>query len=219
MVDEQGGLFGDPPLKILCWHDDCHKEISWTSSGDYGERKWVHVDSHQSQCYPDGRHWAKPSADQKCPDCSKTMPREWCWEGKRDCPLGMPLRYPGPPTAQPRVSIPGPRVTPLPEPLEAHARTTDPITSHEAAASIGSDKLRRSQLAVLSMFQRFGPMHDHDLVDRYTASSSSSLIDQSTSGIRTRRKELVRSGVLEDSGEKGILPSGRRAIIWRIWKP
>ncbi|MHC5840021.1 hypothetical protein ACYTYC_09450, partial [Streptococcus pyogenes] len=50
---------------------------------------------------------------------------------------------------------------------DAHARHTDPETSHEAAASIGEDKIRASQQAVLMILLRFGPMTDSKLIEHY----------------------------------------------------
>jgi hypothetical protein len=39
---------------------------------------------------------------------------------------------------------------------------------------------------------------------------------QSESGIRTRRKELVERGLVEDTGRRDILVSGRKSIIWKV---
>ena len=51
--------------------------------------------------------------------------------------------------------------------IHAHARATDPRTSHEAAASITSDKIRASQDAVLRVLRRTGPICDAELVRVY----------------------------------------------------
>jgi hypothetical protein len=100
----------------------------------------------------------------------------------------------------------------------AHARRGDPVTSHEAARSLKSEEIRRSQLAVLRLFERFGQMYDAQFIDRYqTVQTTWELPTQSVSGLRTRRSELVAKGLLEDSGEKVIPPgSRRRAIVWRV---
>jgi len=68
------------------------------------------------------------------------------------------------------------------------------------------------------MFQRFGPMYDQSLVQQYQ-DHGEGYPQQSESGIRTRRRELVDQGVLEDSGEKVVLQSGRKSIVWRIFRP
>ena len=78
---------------------------------------------------------------------------------------------------------------------KANARRSDPDTSHAAARSLSSDKLRESQEAVLSNVYKGPP--------------------QSPSGLRTRRRELVDRGLMEDTGIRKKLPTGRRGIVWR----
>lgn len=94
------------------------------------------------------------------------------------------------------------------------ARSTDPTTSHEAADSLTD--VRASQLAVWATLFACGPTTDGALVDFYTALAERGGIipRQSPSGIRTRRKELVESGDVRDTGRKVRLTSGRRAIVW-----
>lgn len=107
----------------------------------------------------------------------------------------------------------GPDLTPE----RAHARRSDPETSHAAAASISQEKLRASQVAVLAIFQRVGAMHDERLLAAYadvTLLHGTIGPMQSPSGIRTRRRELVDLGLLRNSGETVTLPSGRRSIVW-----
>jgi len=91
----------------------------------------------------------------------------------------------------------------------ARARASDPWTSHAAAQSLESDKIRQSQEAVLSFLRRHGGMDDSSLVKLYSGSPQ-----QSPSGLRTRRAELVEKGLVRDSGKTVTLPSGRRAIVW-----
>jgi len=95
-------------------------------------------------------------------------------------------------------------------PLMAHARTTDPETSHDAAASIRSERIRASQVAVLDTFRQHGPLTQEELVTRYARAPM-----QSDSGLRTRASELVALGKLVDTGKRRKLKSGRKAIIWR----
>lgn len=236
-MTDQDGLFDNPPPPILCGHENCKRPIAWRSVGSLGRWRWVHADDNTSQCFPSGTQWAKPADDQRCSRCEKPKPADWCWDGCRvmgECPLGYLARdIAESPQAVRELHERGPGIA-IMTPQEyvertperraareeqmAHARRTDPVTSHEAAASIKSEALRRSQLGVISMFQRFGPMHDVALVERYMEHGEG-LIQQSESGIRTRRSELVTQGLLEDSGSKALLPSGRRAIIWRMWRP
>jgi hypothetical protein len=167
-----------------------------------------------------------------CSKCNKPEPSDWCWLGCRipgECPLGYFARdiaespqavrdiYEG---KVPGISIVSPQqyIERTPErnaarEERAHARTGDPITSHEAAASIESDKIRASQEAVWLVLKMDGPMHDQRLVQRY--SDLGGMPAQSESGIRTRRKELVTKGKVEDTGQRVVLDSGRKSIVWR----
>lgn len=95
---------------------------------------------------------------------------------------------------------------------QAYACSTDPITSHEAAASIGQEQIRASQRAIMSLLAKYGPMTHQQMIRWYSYSRYYPC--QSESGIRTRCKELVRLGQIRDSGGRAVLASGRRAIIW-----
>lgn len=100
--------------------------------------------------------------------------------------------------------------------LTAYARHTDPSTSHAAAKSLSSDTLRRSQLAVLSVLCDRGPLDDKQLVREYPWHPAFKTLPQSDSGLRTRRKELVAQGLVEDSGQKAESSSGRQMIVWQV---
>jgi hypothetical protein len=91
----------------------------------------------------------------------------------------------------------------------AHARRTDPWTSHAAADSLTSDKIRRSQDAVLRFLRERGGMDDGTLVAAYDLQPP-----QSPSGLRTRRAELVSRGLVRDSGRTITTTSGRKSIVW-----
>src|SRR3954469_21723826 len=89
--------------------------------------------------------------------------------------------------------LPDPRPS-TPLTLEAHARKTDPATSHAAAASLGP-KLRETQHAVYEALLIGGPMTDTQLVTFYGRNELALHLPlQSESGIRTRRRELVDAG-------------------------
>lgn len=92
------------------------------------------------------------------------------------------------------------------------ARTSDPVTSHLAALGVEQD-LRRKQEHVLSMFLTHGRMTDEDLAKRYEATT---LPQQSPSGLRTRRHELVLAGLVRDSGFKDQLDSTSLGIMWEL---
>ena len=99
--------------------------------------------------------------------------------------------------------------------LSAHARRTDPQTSHDAARSLPSEKIRKSQEAVLRFMRESGPMTDETLVDDYPIwARRGDRPKQSSSGLRTRRNELVRRKLVVDTGRTEVLSSGRKAIVW-----
>ena len=93
----------------------------------------------------------------------------------------------------------------------AHARTTDPDTSHAAALSLSSHAIRESQQEVLDTLRHFGPLTDRALLAILFDAEKKS---QSPSGIRTRRSELVDLGLVVDTGSRNTAPSGRREIVW-----
>lgn len=93
------------------------------------------------------------------------------------------------------------------------ARTGDPQTSHDAAASV--TKLRPRQHSVLRVMKWFGnAATDEKIVSAYAANHV--LPEQSASGIRTRRNELVELGVIRDSGKREKLRSGRYGVVWEV---
>lgn len=95
----------------------------------------------------------------------------------------------------------------------AHARSTDPETSHRAAASTGD--LRLSQGCILQLLRVFGPMTDEALCATYAKFGVQyEYPRQSDSGIRSRRAELVRLGLVEYTGEKLPISTGRLARVW-----
>lgn len=91
----------------------------------------------------------------------------------------------------------------------AMARATDPDTSHDAAASISEGALRDSQRFVWQILKWNGPRSD-------TGISGLSLAQYSDSRLRTARCELVRKGLVRDSGRRERTPSGRWAAIWEL---
>ena len=88
------------------------------------------------------------------------------------------------------------------------ARTTDPKTSHDAAESVR--EITATQEYVLKALRR--PRTDVELVKAYSAFKRAPRASES--GIRSRRAELVRSGLVRDSDRRVKLESGRFAIVW-----
>lgn len=98
----------------------------------------------------------------------------------------------------------------------AHARNTDPSTSHSAARSV--QNITATQQAIMKLLQ-IQPMTDQRLVEFYTAqirmgADARDFPRASESGIRSRRAELVDAGLVKDSGAREKLESGRSAVVW-----
>lgn len=70
--------------------------------------------------------------------------------------------------------------------------------------------IRRSQREVLTIFTRFGDMTDVDLVKRAADVGSK----QSTSGLRTRRSELVTQGRIER--KRKVKLEGANRAVWGL---
>lgn len=90
-----------------------------------------------------------------------------------------------------------------------NARRTDPQTSHDAARSV--ENVTETQAFIMKALTR--PATDVELVDRYRNMKRAPRASES--GIRSRRAELVDKGLIIDSGLRVVLPSGRRAIVWK----
>lgn len=89
------------------------------------------------------------------------------------------------------------------------SRTTDPETSKEAAASV-APKLSALQERVLTFAVACGPtgFTDREMVKAMGVGSDSTW--------RTRRSELVKRGLIEDTGITTREINGRRHTIWRV---
>jgi hypothetical protein len=93
------------------------------------------------------------------------------------------------------------------EDLFAHARNTDPDTSHEAAAAV-TPGLRELQIVVARHAKRCGERGFTDL-------EMEEALGDSGSTYRTRRSELTARNVILDSGRRRTHgESGRQRIVW-----
>jgi hypothetical protein len=93
-----------------------------------------------------------------------------------------------------------------------NARKSDPTTSFEAAASVTN--LNATKQAIIDELAELGPQIDEDLVDGILFERGESFASES--GIRSRRAELVRAGLVVDSGERRKMASGRSSIVWKL---
>jgi hypothetical protein len=92
------------------------------------------------------------------------------------------------------------------------ARASDPVSSHEAAARQTPAKVRSEHRLVLQLLAK-GPMTDFDL-----ASLASIELKRTVKSVSlgVRRGELVRMGLVRNSGTFGVSDTGSRAIRWAI---
>lgn len=87
-------------------------------------------------------------------------------------------------------------------------------TSREAAKTTIED-LRESQAEVLLLLLDRGPATDPEILDQAGRAG----FQQSPSGLRTRRSELVERGLVEDTGERRETRFGNEATVWALTKP
>ena len=93
---------------------------------------------------------------------------------------------------------------------KAQARRTDPVTSHDAAASV---RLAPAQELVRKALELGGPMTDEAIWEQLCSMPDNYI---SRSGARTRRSELWKMGRVEDSGQRVRTESGRLSIVWKL---
>lgn len=111
------------------------------------------------------------------------------------------------------------------------ARHSDPDTSHEAAESVSEWTIKGVRLWWLNYLASFRGMNllDRSMYDMHergyevtdegawrTYSSTDNRRGSSQSGFRTRRSELVKMGLVEDSGLRFENEHGRDCIAWQI---
>lgn len=93
------------------------------------------------------------------------------------------------------------------------ARHTDPSTSHAAAASVKNTTL--TQQRILQVLEASGPMTDEQIATAYTRSFPQQPV--SPSGLRTRRSEMARRGLIQQAEgalDIGTTAAGRRSKLW-----
>jgi hypothetical protein len=96
----------------------------------------------------------------------------------------------------------------------AHARNTDPETSHTAASIVNVGYQRRVVLA--SLLELGCPSTDEEIYNtaRYGILSH----DMTPQGLRSRRCELMREGYIETVDRYGITANGRSCRRYRLTK-
>ena len=101
------------------------------------------------------------------------------------------------------------------------ARNTDPVTSHEAAAKIAktpaalNDK-RRAVLKCVAVIHTCEGSDESIAWTYIEHMSERGWPKQSPSGLRTRRKELVDMGMMENTGRTTTTKGGGKTIVWGL---
>jgi hypothetical protein len=85
------------------------------------------------------------------------------------------------------------------------ARHTDPDTSHEAAEQVD---VTRAESLVADAIRRSGR---HGLI----AADLPRLTGLPLNSATPRTRPLMEKGIIYDSGERRVAPSGRRQIVWK----
>ena len=87
------------------------------------------------------------------------------------------------------------------------ARMTDPATSHEAAEAAAATAASDRALVLSLHRQHTAGLTDFELAD---------LADRQQTSLGVRRGELVKAGLIRDSGMRRPTPSGASAIVWTL---
>lgn len=90
---------------------------------------------------------------------------------------------------------------------EAHARTTDPQTSHDAAQSIEGDPATRIEKIILNALENsIDGLTTHEIVDATGIAYAT---------VTPRLKPMRKKGLAVDSGVTRPSPTGRQCIVWK----
>lgn len=99
--------------------------------------------------------------------------------------------------------------------LRVVTRKGHPNTSRDAAASVTKLTQKRVLLRAFSYAPRSTETGISYTYEKLRQQNPQDYPLQSPSGLRARRSELVRLGLIRDSGERVKTPYGRYAIVWQ----
>ena len=92
----------------------------------------------------------------------------------------------------------------------AHARATDPATSHEAAAKVGSSYL--SMIDVLRILEAIGDAHDEAIVD----AAPRLAVARTPQRLRSARADAERIEWVKHTGGHSTTRAGGRSRVWEL---
>lgn len=95
------------------------------------------------------------------------------------------------------------------------ARITDPETSHEAAKSLKAENLSETKRAIVKILT-YKNLTDDQIYQLFVQGADQGYWKPaSISGVRSRRAELVKEGLLERKSQSKT-PFGRACIVWGL---
>jgi len=92
------------------------------------------------------------------------------------------------------------------------SRWDNPDTSRAAAESISLEAITETQERILVVYRFHGALSDEQLEELFLDYWPDSATSQ---GIRSRRGELVRKGLVVDTGRRSTTKYGRSCVVWR----
>lgn len=99
--------------------------------------------------------------------------------------------------------------------MTAYARSTDPQTSHQAAESVLDVDVTETQRVILKLLKTRS-MNDEQLFQIFFQGAEHGYWNHaSMSGVRSRRSELTKRGLVKDCG-RSKTKFGRASIIWGL---
>lgn len=98
---------------------------------------------------------------------------------------------------------------------DSYARSGDPETSQQAALSANKVIARQIRARMVELLRMHDGMGGEELELRMTRDPF--LGEWITpSGLRTRRAQMVREGIIRDSGRRNITRTNRTEIVWEL---
>lgn len=98
---------------------------------------------------------------------------------------------------------------------QAHARASDPVQSHQAAASVSLTNLGRTKDGIIAILRKFGPLTDDQIAAHFLEMYGDK--KASPSGLRSRRSWLVDHGMVIQCGMSKT-KSNRNCGVWKAAK-
>ena len=97
--------------------------------------------------------------------------------------------------------------------MSPFARTSDPETSHEAAASVMTGTVKQLQADIIWELEFHGALTDEQILELVQGHHESPV---SPSSLRTRRRELVDDGIVRTAEGRGTTEAGRACYKWEL---